>query len=333
MPPLRIALIGCGGIGGKHAEYLASLPDQVELTAFVDPIVQRASEMASRRGSPQAMVFSRHQEMFTAFKPDAVVICIPPYAHTDEVDEAARRGIPVFIEKPIALRVEKAWEMVDAVEKAGIVTQVGFMYRFGAVTRRVKELIASGQAGQPGLMSARYFCNSLHSEWWRSKDKSGGQVFEQAIHMIDLMRYLLGDAATAYSLQNNMFHQDVPDYTVEDVSGTIYGFKSGAVGILYASNGAIPHRWEYDFRLVARNLTVQADDANHALLTYTSGAELKTEAVASEQDVYAMEMDEFLAAIRSGTSATTTPMREGALTLAMASAAMRSAETHREEML
>jgi predicted dehydrogenase len=220
--------------------------------------------------------------------------------------------------------------MVAAVEKAGVVTQVGFMYRFGAVAQRVKALIATGQAGLPGLMSARYFCNSLHSEWWRNKEKSGGQVFEQAIHMIDLMRYLLGDAVTAYSLQNNLFHQDIPDYTVEDVSATVYGFKSGAVGVLVASNGAIPQRWEYDFRLVARQLTVQADDANHALLTYTGGAELKTEVIASEQDVYAMEMDEFLASIRSG-AATTTPMREGALTLAMAAAAMRSAQTRREE--
>jgi predicted dehydrogenase len=332
MHPLKIALIGCGGINGRHAAHLTRLPHAVELVAFVDPSLQQATAMAARYGCAQSAVFSHHQEMFAAVQPDAVVIGIPPFAHTDQVAQAAQRGIHIFIEKPIALHIEKAWQMVESVEKAGLVTQVGFMYRFGAVVQRVKALIASGRAGQPGLMSARYFCNSLHAEWWRGKDKSGGQVFEQAIHMIDLMRYLLGGAATAYSLQNNLFHQDIADYTVEDVSATVYGFKSGAIGALYASNGAIPQRWEYDFRLVARHLTVQADDANHALLTYTGSSELETETIASEQDVYAMEMDEFLAAVRTG-AATTTPMREGALTLALAVAAMRSAETHREEQV
>jgi predicted dehydrogenase len=286
--------------------------------------------MAAEYGSVGASVFTDHNDMFSKVQPDAVVIAIPPYAHSDQVQMAAQRGIHIFMEKPIALTTEKAWQMVDTVEKAGIVSQVGFMYRFGAVIQRAKAMLHSGQVGPAGLISARYFCNSLHSEWWRDINKSGGQVFEQAVHMIDLMRYLLGDVTTVYSLQNNLFHSEVSDYTVEDVSGTVFGFKNGAVGVLYATNGAIPHRWEYDFNIVARNLTVQAEDANHARFTYTGEEALRTEIIASEQDVYAMEMDEFLASIHSG-KPTTTPMREGALTLAMAAGAMRSAKTHLEE--
>jgi predicted dehydrogenase len=332
MALLRIAMIGCGGINTAHASRLAKRKGEVELTAFVDSIPGKAQEMAVAYGVQGSQCFTDHHAMLDAIRPDAVVIAIPPYAHTSQVEAAAQHGAHIFIEKPIALTPEKAWQMVETVEKAGIVTQVGFMYRFGAVVQRLKALIDSGQAGQPGMMSARYFCNSLHSEWWRDKTKSGGQVFEQAIHMIDLMRYLLGDPVTAYSLQNNLFHREVSDYTVEDVSGTVFGFKNGAVGVLYATNGAVPMRWEYDFRLVARNLTLQADDANHGLLTYTFGPELRTETIASDQDVYGMEMEEFLASIHNGTP-TTTPMREGALTLAMAAAAMQSAGTHREERI
>ena len=130
-----------------------------------------------------------------------------------------------------------------ALEAAGIVTQVGFMYRFGAAIQYLRRLIASGEAGPVGLMTARYFCNSLHADWWRQRDKSGGQLVEQVIHMVDLMRYLLGDAATVYSLQQNVFHTEVPDYTVEDVSGTVFGFANGGIGVLYATNGAIPGKW------------------------------------------------------------------------------------------
>lgn len=332
MAPLRIAMIGCGWVNGKHAGHLASLRDEVELVAFMDADPDRAAQMAAQYGAPGARTYVDHHDLFREEKLDCVAIGIPPFAHSDQVDEAAMRGIHIFIEKPIALTVEKAWQMVEHAEKAGVVTQVGFMYRFGAVTQRVKRLISNGQAGNPGLMSARYFCNSLHTPWWRDKTKSGGQVFEQAIHMIDLMRFLMGDAATAYSLQNNLFHKDVPDYTVEDVSATVFGFQNGAIGVLYASNGAVPMRWEYDFRLVAKNLTVHAEDANHATLFHTDGSEPATETVASDQDVYAIEMDEFLTAVRSGNH-TTTPMREGALTLQMAAAAMRSAQTHLEEKL
>ena len=74
--------------------------------------------------------------------------------------------------------------------------------------------------------------------------KSGGQLVEQIIHMVDLMRYLMGDAISVYSRQENLFHRDVADYTVEDVSATVFGFQSGAIGVIYATNGAIPGKMD-----------------------------------------------------------------------------------------
>jgi predicted dehydrogenase len=222
--------------------------------------------------------------------------------------------------------------MVNVTEKAGVKTQVGFNLRFGAAVQRVKALIDAGEAGQPGLALASYFCNSLHSDWWRKKEMSGGQVFEQAIHLADLMRYFLGDVATVYSRQANLFHRDIPEYSVEDVSGTVFGFKNGAVGVMGATNGAIPERWEYEFRLVCLNLTVQFTDANNATLTYTNTPALKTEIVSAEKDIYALEMQDLFDAIEQDYSPRT-PMREGALTLDMVAAAMRSAETHCEERI
>lgn len=330
MSPLRMGVIGCGWVNSQHAANLSRLLDRVELVGFVDSTAQKAADMARRFGSTEAQVYPDHQALFSGANLDAVVIGIPPFAHTNQVHEAARRGIHIFIEKPIALTVEKAWQMVDEVEKAGIVTQVGFMYRFGAVVERLKMLLDSGKAGNAGMVTARYFCNSLHTEWWRHKEKSGGQVFEQAIHLVDLMRYLLGPAETVYSLQRNLFHQDVPDYTVEDVSASVFGFQSGAIGVLSATNGAIPMRWEYDMRLVAKNLTVYCTDANHAELTWTAGQQRATETIGDDRDVYALEMNDFLAAIE-GQATTRTPMREGALTLELVVAANRSAESHREE--
>ena len=330
MSRLKIAIIGCGGINTRHADYLITLPDQVELLGFVDTNLEKAVQMAEKYGSRNALVFNDHTEMFEKVRPDVIVIGIPPFAHTDQVKIAAQRGVHIFIEKPIAMTPQKAWEMVDQVESAGVTTQVGFMYRFGAAVERLKELRDSGAAGSFGLASARYFCNSLHAPWWRHRDQSGGQVFEQAIHMVDLMRYLLGEPSSVYCLQNNFFHKDIADYTVEDVSGTVFGFKSGAVGVLNATNGAIPGRWEYDMRVVSKNVTAQLDSANQATLTYTNEPELRVEPITSDQDVYRLEMDEFLMALQTGAK-TRTPMREGARTLEMGAAAARSALSHSEE--
>jgi predicted dehydrogenase len=216
--------------------------------------------------------------------------------------------------------------MVAAAEAAGIVTQVGFMYRFGAAVQHLRRLMATGEAGPVGLMSARYFCNSLHADWWRKRDKSGGQLVEQVIHMVDLMRYLLGDAVTVYSRQQNVFHRDLPDYTVEDVSGTVVGFANGGIGVLYATNGAIPGKWTNDYRVVAKNVTVEFTDANHAEFVFTGAPTLRTETVAGEEDYYRSEMLDLHAAIAAGRPAAT-PIREGAKSLDLALAATKSAET------
>lgn len=332
MPPIRAAILGTGSFAHKHAQILASLPGEVELAAFCNRTLDKAQAYAAQYTGGKAPVFSDHNQMLAQVPLDLLVICLPPFAHTDAVEQAAARGVHVFIEKPIALTSEKAWQMVEASERAGIHTQVGFMFRFGAAVEQMKALLASGQAGAPGLMSARYFCNSLHSAWWRQRHLSGGQLVEQVIHMVDLMRYLMGEPAGVFSRQENLFHRGVPDYTVEDVSATLVHFAGGALGVIYASNAAIPGQWSSDYRLVTQNITAAFADANHASLTFTALPGTPTQEIAADDDLYRKQMLDLLHAIRAGGS-TRTPMREGARSLDLALAAVRSAQEGREVAL
>jgi predicted dehydrogenase len=325
MKPLRTAILGCGDFANTHAKNIVAMPDRLELVAFCDVHPEHAQAFAHKY-APDAKIYPEYPSMLEEARLDLLVICLPPYGHTDEVQAAAARGIHLLIEKPIALTSAQAWKMVKSVEASGIKTQVGFMFRFGAAVTELKNLIDSGKAGALGLMSARYFCNSLHADWWRSRHKSGGQLVEQVIHMVDLMRYLMGDAQTVYSLQNNVFHQDMPDYTVEDVSGTVMGFRNGGIGVIYASNGAIPGKWINDYRVVTRNLTAEFSDANHAAFTFTGGPDLQNVTISSDQDYYRLELLDLLNAINTGEE-TRTPLREGALSLDLALAAARSAES------
>jgi predicted dehydrogenase len=325
MKPLRTAILGCGDFANKHAENIVAMPERLELAAFCDINPEHARTFAHKYAA-NGKIYTDFHPMLDEVKPDLLVICLPPFGHTDEVAAAAQRGIHILIEKPIALSSEQAWKMVEAAESSKIKTQVGFMFRFGAAVTEFKDLIASGKAGDLGLMSARYFCNSLHSVWWRRRDKSGGQLAEQVIHLVDLMRYIMGDAQTVYSLQNNLFHRDVPDYTIEDVSGTVVGFKNGGIGVIYATNGAVPNQWFSDYRVVARNLVAEFADANHATFTYTGGPYSQNVSISSEVDYYRLELLDLLDAIQTG-GETRTPMRQGALSLDLALAAMRSAQS------
>lgn len=328
MKPLRAGLLGCGGIAPRHAQAMAQLKDQVELVALCSRTEARARAFAEQYTAGRAAVYRDYRTLLDRARLDLLVVCLPPFAHADEVELAAERGIHLLVEKPIALTSKKAWSMVQVAERFGIKTQVGFMYRFGAAVERLKTHV---EPQAIGLFSAHYFCNSLHAPWWRAREKSGGQVLEQIIHLFDLMRYWLGEPVTVYSRQSNFFHRDVPDYTVEDVSATVFNFANGALGVIGATNGAIPNRWIKEWRVVTPNLVAEFTDWNHATFTHTD-ATARVESIASDQDVFLLQIQDLLDAIRTG-GETRTPLRQGAQSLELALAAVRSAEIQTEVKL
>ncbi len=332
MTKIRTAILGCGQFAHRHAHNLVGLKKDISLVAFCDHHINNAIKFRDQYTQGEANVYEDYSALIENGGIDLLVVTLPPFAHRDEVALAAEHGIHLFVEKPIALTSAHAWRMVEAVESSGVKSQVGFMFRFGEAVERVKSLINSNAAGRPGLMSARYFCNSLHTSWWRDKNKSGGQMVEQVIHMIDLMRYLMGEPISVFSRQENLFHTEVQDYTNEDVSATIYTFPKGALGVIYATNGAIPGRWINDYRYVAENLTGEFLSANEGTLFFTGQEPVVTETIKGNRNVHLHEMLDLINAIKTG-SQTRTPIREGALSLDMALAANKSAKTRQELFL
>jgi predicted dehydrogenase len=326
MSPLRAGILGVGGIAHKHAQAIQQLHDQVELVACCGRDENKTRALAEQYTAGRALIFTNHNEMFERASLDIVIICLPPFAHTDEVERAAEHNINLLIEKPIALDSETAWNMVSVSERSGIKTQVGFMYRFGDAVEQFKTQLDAGELGPIGLMSARYFANSLHASWWRERAKSGGQVVEQAIHLFDLLRYFGGNVARVYSRQANLFHRDVPNYDIEDVSATILEFANGALGIVYATNAAVPNQWTKEWSIVTQNLLAEFSDWNHATFTPTHIANALPQTVASERNVFVAQLQDLLNAIQTD-GATSTPLREGARSLDLVLAAVRSSES------
>jgi predicted dehydrogenase len=325
MSALRTAFIGCGGFARRHAAILATLED-IELVGFCNRGLAKAEAFNQEFAGGRGKVYEHYEAMFDALPLDLVYICLPPYAHGGEVALACQHGVHFLIEKPIALSLALAESMVTDVRASGVKSQVGFMYRFGAAARALKQRLAGTPAG---YMVARYACNSLHRPWWRDRAQSGGQLVEQAIHLLDLTRYFLGEPAQVFSMQDNIFHQQVEGYSGDDASGTVVRFANGSMAVLAATNGAIPNRWDYDWRLMLPGLTADFTDANHAVFTDTrpipAGMAAPAESVTGEVNMYLAETLDLIAAIREDRP-TAVPIEEGLATLRLALAASQSAQ-------
>jgi len=326
MPALRTAFIGCGGIARAHAGVLKLLADRAQMIAFCDVVRERAQAFSDEFANGQALVFTDCAHMLDDLELDLVYICLPPFAHNNEVELAAGRGAHIFIEKPIALNMELANRMVSAVAKTGVRSQVGFVLRFGEAVEAAKAALASGEAGAPGLMIAQYMTNSLHSPWWRIKSRSGGQVVEQIIHIYDMARFLLGDAKSVYAGMDNIFHRGVEDYTSEDVATAVVHFDSGAWAAISSTNGAIPGQWLVSWQVIARNRTMRFDSANSAVFHHTDRGWPRTTTINSDRNMMLAETLDLLDAIDTG-GETRTPISEGAKSLALVLGAVESAET------
>jgi predicted dehydrogenase len=322
---LRVGLLGCGGIGARHAGAVARLNEEMELVGCCGRDPERTSAFAAEHGGAP---FSDLDQMIDRARPDLLIVALPPYVREGEIEHAAERGVHLLVEKPIALDTATADRLVAAAQQAGIVAAVGFMYRFGEAVARWQALSQAGETGPVGLFSGSYHCNSLHNAWWPDRARSGGQMLEQLIHLIDLIRVFMGEPDTVYARAANLFHKGVDGYGIEDVSALVFGWDDGRVATLNASNAAIPGRWQKEWRLVAERYTGRFEDWNKAVLTRTAG-EVADEVVAGETDPFVAQLADLARAIRQGRPSAA-PLSEGAASLRLALAARRSADERRE---
>jgi predicted dehydrogenase len=228
------------------------------------------------------------------------------------------------MEKPIALDEKRGRSMVQAVQQAGVVAAVGYMCRFGYAVERLKAMIEDGTAGRPTLFEGRFWCNAQHSEWWRRKEMSGGQVLEQAIHVYDLAVHLLGRPTTATGFIANLCHADAADYEVEDTSVSALRFQNGALATVHASNCAVPMEWTHDYRVVCEKVTAVFSGPNKAEFIFTAEPDVSRKGVAAEKDLMAAEMANFLAAVRGDTQPRAS-IEEGLTGLRLTRAVLQSA--------
>lgn len=317
---LRVALLGCGGIAARHAGAVAALGDEMRLVAGCGRDPGRTEAFAAQHGIAPYIDLDR---MLDEARPELVIATLPPYCRAGEIECIAARGVHLLVEKPIALDMQAADAMVAAVESADVVAAIGFMYRFGDAVCAWR----GRDTGTIGLYAGAYHCNALHAPWWREEAKSGGQMLEQVIHQIDLIRHLMGEPDSVYARRANLFHRDTPGYDVEDVSAILFGWNDGRLATLNASNIATAGVWHKEWNIFAERMTGRFTSWGEAVFRPTDGGEV--EAIAEIQDPFVSQLADVAAAIRDSRPPHI-PLREGAATLRLALAARQSADERRE---
>lgn len=221
----KLVLIGCGGIGGYHLDNFLKMDGLVELAGFCDVLLPRAEAFVEKAGSGKA--YSDFIEMYDEIEPDMVFICVPPNCHGDIEFETIRREIPFFVEKPLALEPDMAREMVRQVEEKNLIAASGFQCRYDSINQTAKEFIADNRIVH---VQGSRIGGIPEVPWWKIKSASGGQLVEQTVHQLDMLRFLLDDEPeTVYSVAGRGFitQEEYPGYFTDDISTTLITFRSG----------------------------------------------------------------------------------------------------------
>lgn len=186
--PLPIGVLGLGRMGQIHAHHLASLPE-ARLVAVASRRPEAAQEIATLYG---ARPYARYDDFFADREMRAVVIASATHEHVAHVQAAAAAGLAIFSEKPLALRLEETDEALQAVDRAGVPLQVGFMRRFDPAFVEAKRRIEEGAIGRPLTFKAVSRDPQLPTAEAEESLVRGNLFIDLGVHDFDMARWLMG---------------------------------------------------------------------------------------------------------------------------------------------
>jgi myo-inositol 2-dehydrogenase/D-chiro-inositol 1-dehydrogenase len=221
---VRVGVVGAGGVGARHARTLAGFPD-VELVAVCDSLPGAAEAVAR----PLGVAALGDLDSLLARRLDGIWLCVPPFAHGELERSVLRAGVPFFVEKPLAADLAVAEDVAAAVAAAGLPTATGYHWRHLDTVARARDALYGATVR---LVDARWWGACPPPAWWRRQDRSGGQVVEQATHVLDVIRVLAGEVVqvAGVSAPSSADGRDVADATA-----AVLRLESGAVGTVSTS--------------------------------------------------------------------------------------------------
>jgi predicted dehydrogenase len=192
---IKLGMIGTGDMGQVHIRALNALEKEARLTAIYEPNPERA-KAALHLCSHSVTVCRTRQELLEQEDIKGIFITSPNDCHYDDVLAVIESGKNIFCEKPLATTMEDTIGIVQAVQRAGRILQVGLVYRYSLLFRRMAQIIQEGCIGEPRMVWCHEFRVPFpvgrDREWRYSQSRSGGTLVEKNCHHFDLFNWMMG---------------------------------------------------------------------------------------------------------------------------------------------
>ena len=250
----RIALVGCGRISKNHFEAISRI-EGLELSAVCDEDASRAEEAGRANGVPW---FRSYEEMLANAPSDAVTICTPSGLHPEQGIVAARAGKHVITEKPMAITLSAADDLVHACDQAHVHLFVVKQNRLNAPIQLVKRAIDKGRFGRIYLANCtvrwarpqEYYDSA---PWRGTWEFDGGAFMNQASHYVDLIQWLVGPVESVIAKTATLARR----IETEDSGAAVLKFRSGALGVIEVTMLAYPRNLEGSITILGEKGSVK----------------------------------------------------------------------------
>ncbi len=342
---LRYALIGCGRIAPNHIAAAINNQDILEIAAVCDVIPERMEavlEQLPEAERARVKRYTDYRQLLAEIKPALAAVATESGNHAKIGLDCIRAGANVIIEKPIALSLQDARELIAAAEKQDVKLCACHQNRFNKSIQKIRSAVEEGRFG-------RMMHGAAHIRWNRGKDyyeqapwrgtwaQDGGALMNQCIHNIDLLRWMMDsdvEEVTAYT--DNLRH---PYIEAEDIGMALVRFQNGAYGLIEGTTNVYPHNLEETLYLFGEDGTVKAGGKSVNIIEeweFRDGrgdpATIKMEFRENPPNVYGFGHTplyrDMIEAVTDG-RAPYIPAAEGLKTLELVLAIYRSAAEHR----
>jgi inositol 2-dehydrogenase len=234
---LRVGLIGLGRLGRVYARDLSRRIPETRLVAVADTAAAVAEEVAREHEVPRS--YADPLRLLDDPEVEAVVIVSPTHTHKDLVVAVAARGKPTFCEKPPALTLGETQAMKEAVERAGIFFQMGFMRRFDTGIAAAKKQAEAGVIGTPVVFKSTSRDPFRPSLEYANPKSSGGMILDMGVHDFDLARWFMGEVRRVQTMAGTLAYPELK--TVGDLDNAIVTleFMDGRLGVVDLTRNGI----------------------------------------------------------------------------------------------
>lgn len=258
---MKYALIGCGRIAVNHVK--AVLDNSLEFAAACDVKPSQIEKLLEKYGleqEPSIRRYTDYRKMIEESRLDLVAIATESGLHAEIALYCIDHGIHCLIEKPIAMNMRDADEIVRRAEAKGVKVSACHQNRFNMAVQEMRKAVEAGRFGKlsHGSVHVRWNRNEGYYQQasWRGKWASdGGALMNQCIHGIDLLRWMMGDRAEeVYGQTRQRFH----DYLeAEDIGMAVVKFQNGAVATIEGTTNVYPQNLEETLCLFGETGTVK----------------------------------------------------------------------------